>query len=474
MNHSSCFQKKMSNFRAPLGCSSSKLNRVCHILSVNPFWTRNFYLLIISLLGFWGLNVLKPRTNFSKLRNLDLFFTSVSATTLSSMSTIEMEILSNPQLIVVSILMFIGGEVFTSMVGLFIAQNTFNNDEHLLHHSIMFLSFIILGYLLVINLLGIAMVFLYISLVSNAHRTLKSKGLNLFTFSIFTTISSFTNCGFIPTNENMLVFNKNPGLFLVIIPFVILGNTLFPTCLRFSIWVLGKCVNKVRDYCDYLLKNTKEIGFHHLVSTRCSFCLVGTAFGFVVIQVVLFFVMEWNSKSLKGLNPYEKTIGVLFQSVNTRQAGETIVNLPAMSTVILIVITVIMYLPPYTSFPFVNDEEEQHQQQKRKRKIAKKLLSQLAYISIFVILICITERKSMKEDPLNFTPFNIVFEVISAYGNVGYTMGYNCKLRLKDGANCEDKWYGFVGRWSDAGKTILIVVMLFGRLKRYNMGWKFS
>ncbi|PPS03821.1 hypothetical protein GOBAR_AA16858 [Gossypium barbadense] len=80
----------------------------------------------------------------------------------------------------------------------------------------------------------------------------------------------------------------------------------------------------------------------------------------------------------------------------------------------------------------------------------------------------------MKEDPLNFTPFNIVFEVISAYGNVGYTMGYNCKLRLKDGANCEDKWYGFVGRWSDAGKTILIVVMLFGRLKRYNMGWKFS
>ncbi|PPD67225.1 hypothetical protein GOBAR_DD35892 [Gossypium barbadense] len=59
-------------------------------------------------------------------------------------------------------------------------------------------------------------------------------------------------------------------------------------------------------------------------------------------RVVLLFAMEWNSKSLKGLNPYEKTIGVLFQSVNTRQAGETVVNLPAMSTVILVVITVIM------------------------------------------------------------------------------------------------------------------------------------
>ncbi|PPS00769.1 hypothetical protein GOBAR_AA19873 [Gossypium barbadense] len=477
----------MPKFLVSLSYSSSKLTRLCHVLSVNPFWTRILYFIFLSLLGFWGLNVLEPRTDSFKPRKFDLFFTSVSATTVSSMSTVEMEILSNPQLIIMTILMFIGGEVFTSMAGLFfsnfiseknnviddgeielgnrkpenlnpeqLAQNqgeAFNNGEHLLYHSIMFLGFVILGYLLIVNILG----------------------LNLFTFSIFTTISSFTNCGFIPTNENMVVFNKNSGLLLVIIALALLGNPLFPMCLRFSIWVMGKCVNKVGDYCDYLLKNTREIGFHHLFTTRRSCCVVGTALVFVVVQALLFFAMEWNSASLKELNHFERTIGVLFQSVNTSQAGETIVNLPAMSTVILVVITIIMYFPPYTSIPFVKDEKkEQQNQEKRKGKTAKELLTQLASICIFVFLICITERKNMKEDPFNFTPFNFLFEVVSAYGNVGYSMGYSCKLRLKDEANCVDKSYGFVGRWSDAGKTVLIVVMMLGRLKRYNMVWKFS
>ncbi|MBA0872803.1 hypothetical protein Goshw_021025 [Gossypium schwendimanii] len=366
----------MPKFQVSLSYSSSKLTRLCHILSVNPFWTRILYFAFLSLLGFWGLNVLEPRTDSFKPRKFDLFFTSVSATTVSSMSTVEMEILSNPQLIIMTILMFIGGEGFTSMAGLFLsnfiseknnviddgeielgnrkpenlnpeqlAQNegeTFNNGEHLLYHSIIFLGFVILGYLLIVNILGSAMVFLYISFVSSARSTLKSKGLNLFTFSIFTTISSFTNCGFIPTNENMVVFNKNSGLLLVIIAVALLGNPLFPMCLRFSIWVVGKCVNKVGDYCDYLLKNTREIGFPHLFTTRRSCCVVGTALVFVVVQAVLFFAMEWNSASLKELNPFERTIGVLFQSVNTSQAGETIVNLPAMSTVILVVITIIM------------------------------------------------------------------------------------------------------------------------------------
>lgn len=56
-------------------------------------------------------------------------------------------------------------------------------------------------------------------------------------------------------------------------------------------------------------------------------------------------------------------------------------------------------------------------------------------------------------------------------------MGYSCKRRLNpEGADCVDKWYGFAGSWSPKGKFILIIVMFFGRLKRYNMNggkaWK--
>ncbi|EOY09265.1 High-affinity K+ transporter 1, putative [Theobroma cacao] len=132
------------------------------------------------------------------------------------------------------------------------------------------------------------------------------------------------------------------------------------------------------------------------------------------------------------------------------------------------------HLPPYTSFLFVNDDTEQYQQKfesrKRRGNFAENLtLSQLAYLAIFVNLICITERKSMKEDPLNFSGLNIMLEVVSAYGNVGLTTGCSCKRQLKPDANCRDKWYGFVGRRSDEGKIILIAVMFFGRLKKFNM-----
>jgi hypothetical protein len=40
------------------------------------------------------------------------------------------------------------------------------------------------------------------------------------------------------------------------------------------------------------------------------------------------------------------------------------------------------------------------------------MLSQLSYLVVFVIVICIIERDNMKQDPLNFNVLNITIEVI--------------------------------------------------------------
>ena len=77
------------------------------------------------------------------------------------------------------------------------------------------------------------------------------------------------------------------------------------------------------------------------------------------------------------------------------------------------------YLPPHTTFipPNVHVHEEfpenGKQSQNRKKTFMECLIiSQLSYLAIFIILICITERQKMEEDPLNFNVLNVTIEVI--------------------------------------------------------------
>ncbi|XP_030473997.1 sodium transporter HKT1-like [Syzygium oleosum] len=500
------------------------------LLRVNSFCIQVFYFVFLSFLGFWVLKDLRPRTNSFRPRDLDLFFTSVSAATVSSMSTVEMEVFSNSQLVVMIVLMFIGGEVVTSLVGLHfrklklrwliktevkvasvntnLCPSNPTNDivnhielgvvanldcrnsqvepqlyrpqdepldlDHLKYCSVRFLCFVVLGYLIGVHVLGLAAVSLYMALISNARDVLKKKGLKMVTFSIFTVVSTFASCGFVPTNENMIIFSKNSGLLLILIPQVLLGNTLFPSTLRFTLWLMGRFSEKAE--IKYLLSRTGEVGYKHLLPSVYSSLLVVTVLGFIGVQFIMVCSMQWDSEVLSGLSTYEKIVGVIFQCVNSRHTGETIVDLSKVAPAILVLFVVMMYLPPYTSFlPAKGGERLPGNSKRREPKRSYKKLwenlkfSQLSYLAIFIVMVCITERKKTKEDPLNFNVLNIVVEVISAYGNVGFSTGYSCERQLRPVEGCEDKWYGFSGKWSDQGKIILIVVMIFGRLKKFNM-----
>ncbi|KAI4346509.1 hypothetical protein L6164_007399 [Bauhinia variegata] len=430
--------------------------------SVNPFYIQLFYCIFMSLLGYLLLKVSMPRTQV-RPKDLDLFFTSVSASTVSSMTVIEKEVFSNSQLILISFLMLAGGEVFISLLGLefskfnltqeHCAKNkastlqipdqalpnanesielaivslphplhqkqsdsdfgsdgiTVSSDDKLKYNSTKFLGYTVLGYLMVVHLFGSSLVSLYISLIPSAREVLRSKGLNLLTFSFFTVISSFSNCGFLPTNENMIVFKKNSGLLLLIIPLIYLGNTLYPPCLRVLIWFLKKITR--REELSYILRNYREMGFDHLLSDLHCWLLVGTVVGFTLTQFAMFCFMEWNSENMDGLDFYQKLVCSLFQVVNARHAGESVFHLNSISAAILVLFMVMMYLPPYTKFLPARDQE--NDTNKGKRSLVECLLfSQLSYLVIFIIVICITESKSLREDPLNFNVFNITLEVI--------------------------------------------------------------
>ncbi|EOA22565.1 hypothetical protein CARUB_v10003226mg [Capsella rubella] len=474
------------------------------------FFLYFIYFLFFSVLGFLALKITRPRTT-SRPHDLDLFFTSVSAITVSSMSTVDMEVFSNIQLIFLTVLMFLGGEIFTSFLSLYYSHftnfvfphnkirhliNSFNMDrpieegqsdlETVVDHCEDRLSkideraskclyYVVLSYHLVSTLAGSVLLLVYVNFVKSAGDVLSSKGISPLTFSVFTTVSTFANCGFLPTNENMVIFRKNSGLLWLLIPQVLMGNTLFPCFLVLFIWGLYKITK--REEFSYILKNHKKMGYSHLFSVRVCVLLGLTVLGFLMVQLLLFSASEWSSKSLEGMSSYEKLVGSLFQVVNSRHAGESIVDLSTLSPAILILFIVMMYLPSYTLLmPLATEQktikkegDDEDDSENRKNVTYHRLfVSQLSFLTICIFLISITERQKLQRDPLNFNVLNITLEVISAFGNVGFSTGYSCERRLNisDGG-CEDASYGFAGRWSPNAKFVLIIVMFYGRFKNF-------
>ncbi|XP_061354548.1 sodium transporter HKT1-like [Gastrolobium bilobum] len=484
---------------------------------VHPYFIHLGYFIILSLLGYLALKFSKPRTFPVWSNDFNLFFTSVSASTVSGLSVMEMEVLSNNQLIIVTILMLLGGEIFTSLLGLVFSWFNFPNHQsnknsgnnpnsredqielgvlsisdsepqnkndqvttsqngnvdnlNLKHSSIKHLGYVVVGYLIIVHSVGCIMVSLYLSIVPSAKGMLRNKGLKLQTFAVFTIVSSFANCGLVPTNENMIVLKKNSGLLLLLIPYMLLGNTLYPPCLRLVIWALGKSSN--REEFFYILKNQRQMGYYHMLSRFHCYQLVITVFVLFAAQFILFCSLELNSENLEGLNLYQKLVALMFQTVNSRHAGESVLNLSTVSSAILVLVVVMMYMPPYTRFLPIRDEEDNNKKDKKRSNRTKSimenlLLSQISYLAIFVILICITERDKFRRDPLNFNLLSTTIEVVGAYGNVGFSTGYSCERQLEPDGHCKKGWTGLAGHCSIKGKLILTLVMYFGKLKKFS------
>lgn len=73
------------------------------------------------------------------------------------------------------------------------------------------------------------------------------------------------------------------------------------------------------------------------------------------------------------------------------------------------------------------------------------------WLSLAVVVICVVESNHYNSQPLAFSTFNIIFEVVSAYSYVGVSVGY------------PGKNYSFCGEWTPFSKVLLILISFVGR-----------
>nr|UUA81705.1 putative cation transporter HKT4 [Agrostis stolonifera] len=428
------------------------------VFQSNPLIVQLVYFMSISFAGFLALKNLKS-PNKPTPRNLDLMFTAVSTVTVSSMATVEMEDFSDQQLWVLIILMILGGEMFMSMLGLHFRNARANTDDALqrglafisrdiessgvsnnsiqdnmegtqseatmthnqiqehkevIQNSRNILARVLAGYFIASIACGSVVIVIYLLIDSDTRDILKSKDIKMWTFSAFTAISSFANCGFTPVNDNMAIFRNKPTFLLLVMPQILVGNTLFAPLLRLSLWVLGK-VSKREEYA-YILQHPEEIGYKHLQTNKNSVYLVLTGVLLILLQAMFLCYFESDSNALKGMKWFQKLVASVFQGASSRHAGETVIDISTLSPPILLAFAVVMYLPSGTSF-LATCGDSQTMTDKKENLNSRAtwgnfVITKPACLAIFTILACITERKSMSADPLNFSIFSVIFEVI--------------------------------------------------------------
>ena len=92
-----------------------------------------------------------------------------------------------------------------------------------------------------------------------------------------------------------------------------------------------------------------------------------------------------------------------------------------------------------------------HTQDLVRQQLRGQLGHDLWWIALAVLFITITETGQFERNPVVFSTFNIVFEVVSGYGTVGISTGVPWAA------------YSFCGAWHTLSKLILCLVMLRGR-----------
>ncbi|OHE90877.1 hypothetical protein CORC01_13822 [Colletotrichum orchidophilum] len=111
--------------------------------------------------------------------------------------------------------------------------------------------------------------------------------------------------------------------------------------------------------------------------------------------------------------------------------------------------------PPTGSGLGQNGADQGTRQESRISFISHQVRGQLAHdlwwLVLAVLVITIIETSKFIQDPVTFSVFNIIFEVVSAYGTVGISVGLPTDA------------YSFCGAWHVGSKLVLCLVMLRGR-----------
>ncbi|KAJ5743778.1 hypothetical protein N7533_008648 [Penicillium manginii] len=252
------------------------------------------------------------------------------------------------------------------------------------------------------------------------------------------------NLGFTLTPDSMIYFQDATFPMLLISFLAFAGNTCYPCLLRLVIWIMYKvCPEKssLKDPLRFLLDHPRRC-YTLLFPSKPTWILFGILFIMNSVDVLLIIVLDLNNPAVNSLAPGPRVLAAIFQAASARHTGTSSFNLADVSPAVQFSLVVMMYIaifPIAISIRASNVYEEKTlgiygsersmDESDGRTYILNHIQNQLSfdlwYIFLGCFCICIAEAGKIADTSIPaFSVFSVLFEVVSAYGNVGLSLGY--------------------------------------------------
>ncbi|KAI9815830.1 MAG: hypothetical protein M1832_005244 [Thelocarpon impressellum] len=341
------------------------------------------------------------------------------------------------------------------------------------YRAIRFLAIIVPLYYALWLLLGSLGVGAYVA--NNKASVTRTNGINPWWVGVFNAVSAFNNSGMSLLDLNMIPFQSSIYMLITMGLMILAGNTCYPIFLRLIIWVLRHLLPAVgiqgyEGTLQFLLDHPRRC-YTNLFPAAHTYWLL---FSVVVLNSVDWIAFEVLNV-VTSIPPGSRVLDGLFQALAVRSGGFYIIGISSLRISLQVLYVIMMYI---SVFPVVITMRNSNVYEERslglyaedlasaeptedrraaspsyfvRQQLRAQLAHDLWWIVLAVFFITIIETSQFESNPAAYSVFNVIFEVISAYGCVGISTGL------------PDQMYSFSGGWHKLSKLILCAVMIRGR-----------
>ncbi|PHH52231.1 Potassium transport protein 2 [Ceratocystis fimbriata CBS 114723] len=329
------------------------------------------------------------------------------------------------------------------------------------------------------HIFGLCFLLPFIKHSNRYGQILDNMAINRTWWGFFTSGSAFMDLGFTLTPNSMYSFNSSTLVMLVMSFLIVIGNTGFPIMLRFIIWLLSLIVPEKSGLWEelrFLLDHPRRC-FTLLFPSSPTWWLFGVLILFNGVDVILFIILDLKADVVTDLPVHTRILNALFQATSTRTAGFACLDISQLHPGVQVSYMIMMYISVYpiaisirgtnvyeerslgvyeSIYESIYNEDEEEEKKKEDAEVSyvgthlrRQLSFDIWYVCLGLFLLAIVEGSKVQDN--KFTMWAVLFEVISAYGTVGMSLGYS-------GVNTS-----LSGKFSVIGKLVMIAMQIRGR-----------